>query len=118
MNDGDEDEPIDIFYRSEQTTVEEKREIFSQLTNKERFITEKTVLCSMSANIHEEFRIFAFKKRIAMNLILKGLIDKIVVGDQRLIEVVDEIQAERKQSKSKKLSKFDADSIYDLINKK
>ena len=116
MSTEDKDEPIDVLYRSEQTTLEEKREIFSQLENKEKFITEKIIVCHLLPNIHEEFRIFSFRKRVTMSLILKCLVEKMIIGDSRLVEVVNEILEERKQNKPKKLTKFDADSIYDLIS--
>lgn len=98
-------------HRQEKHQAEElRREIESILDH------TKSVHVKLPAELHSEFRVFGLRKKLSMQEMLVEMVRLIVDGDGPMHGKMDNLAKRKKENKLRKLSKDDAENIYDYIS--
>ena len=80
------------------------------------FQTRKSVHINLTCDTHSAFKIFAFQNALSMQEIFEELAIRMVEGDNKLLKLIDDIKQKKKNKEISKVSKTDAETIYDAIN--
>ena len=96
---------------SEQLLVE-NRNLIDKLAD---FETKKSVHVSMTKAAHAEFRKKLFDLDLSMQEVFEDFVQRILAEQPSVMKMLDEVAENKKMKKSKKFSKEDAESIFDLL---
>ena len=80
------------------------------------FQTRKSVHINLTCDTHSAFKIFAFQNSLSMQEIFEELAIRMVEGDSKLLRLIDDIKDKKRDKEISRISKTDADTIYDVIS--
>tara|TARA_Y100000593_G_scaffold85050_1_gene161487 strand:- start:267 stop:554 length:288 start_codon:yes stop_codon:yes gene_type:complete len=81
----------------------------------EDFETKKTIHFKITRESHSKLRIACFKKRLSMQEIFEEISQRIASESPDMIKLLDDLSQRKRDKVIKKLSKSDAESLFNLI---
>ena len=82
----------------------------------ELLIKRKCVHLKLLRETFNDLRIECFKRDLSMQEVLEALSQRVAVCDPSVMEILDQLVIEKRETKIRKICKSDADSIFDLIH--
>ena len=79
------------------------------------FETKKSVHFNITRESHSSLRIACFKRRLSMQEVFEEVCQRIVSEDPMIIKMLNQLQEDKKNKTIKKLSKEDAESLFNVI---
>jgi len=79
------------------------------------FETKKTIHFTITRESHSKLRIACFNKRLSMQEIFEEISQRIAAESPDMAKLLDELSQKKKEKVIKKLSKTDAESLFNLI---
>jgi len=97
---------------------QEQREAAEALRREVECILDRrrSVHIKIPAELHASLRVFGFHKKLSIQEMIVELIQLIVDGDVSVNSRMDHLVKRKKEKRIKKLTKDDADNIYDYIS--
>jgi hypothetical protein len=97
--------------RSEQEQVQE------ELRKQVEFIVDprKCVHVKIPSELHAEMRVFGFQKKLSLQEMIVEFCQLVVDGDSHIQRKLEDLAKRKKEKRIKKLTKQDAEDIYDYI---
>jgi hypothetical protein len=89
-----------------------RREISRRLIDYE---TRKSLHITLVKSTHAAFRMALFKRGLSMQEVFNHLAALIVEEHPALVQIMDNIEAEKRDKQIKQVTVFDSESIFDLI---
>lgn len=80
----------------------------------ERF-SKKSVHFNLSTDAHGAFRVACFERNLSMQEVFEEFVQQILAQTPQSIKLLDELCDYKKNKTSRKFSKQDVESIFDLI---
>ena len=95
-----------------------EREAAEELRREVEFIIEprRCVHIKMPSELHADFRVFGLRKKLSMQEMFIEFVRLITDGDTVLHNKMDQLVKKKKANRIKKLTKDDAENIYDYIS--
>jgi len=79
------------------------------------FETKKSMHFNIMRETHSSLRIKCFEKRLSMQEVFSEVAQRIAAGSPDMMSLLDDISEKKRNKTIKKLSKTDAESIYNII---
>ncbi len=79
------------------------------------FETKKTIHFTITRESHSKLRIACFNKRLSMQEIFEEISQRIASESPDMVKLLDELSQRKREKVIKKLSKTDAESLFNLI---
>jgi Tfp pilus assembly ATPase PilU len=79
------------------------------------FETKKTIHFTITRESHSKLRIACFNKRLSMQEIFEEIAQRIASDSPDMIRLLDDLSKNKRDKVIKKLSKTDAESLFNLI---
>ena len=76
---------------------------------------KKSVHFNISKDAHAAFRVACFQRHLSMQEVFEDFVQRILAEQPSVMKMLDEVAENKKMKKSKKFSKEDAESIFDLL---
>ena len=81
----------------------------------EKRLTRKSVHFNITGEAHSALRIACFQRKLSMQEVFEEVCQRIISEDPVTIRMLDQIRDAKKNKIIKKLSKQDAESLFDVI---
>jgi len=81
----------------------------------EDFETKKTIHFTITRESHSKLRIACFNKRLSMQEIFEEIAQRIAVESPDMTKLLNDLSKRKREKVIKKLSKTDAESLFNLI---
>ena len=88
-------------------------DILSDLRS-EKF-SKKTVHFNLSTDAHGAFRIACFERNLSMQEVFEEFVQQVLAETPVVLRFMDDLSDHKKHRSSRKFSKQDAESIFDMI---
>ena len=79
------------------------------------FETKKTIHFTITRESHSKLRIACFNKRLSMQEIFEEISQRIAAESPDMVKLLDDLSQKKRDKVIKKLSKTDAESLFNLI---
>ena len=79
------------------------------------FETKKTIHFTITRESHSKLRIACFNKRLSMQEIFEEIAQRIASDSPDMTKLLDDLSKNKRDKVIKKLSKTDAESLFNLI---
>jgi len=79
------------------------------------FETKKTIHFKITRESHSKLRIACFNKRLSMQEIFEEISQRIAAETPDMMNLLDDLSQKKRDKVIKKLSKTDAESLFNLI---
>ncbi len=79
------------------------------------FETKKTIHFTITRESHSKLRIACFNKRLSMQEIFEEISQRIAAESPDMIRLLEDLSQKKRDKTIKKLSKTDAESLFNLI---
>ncbi len=89
-----------------------EKELKKQIT---KVINNKTIHFELAGNIHKKLRVMLFLKELSMQKFFRLMAEKLVEGDQYIVDLVNERVDEIKNKKLDNLREIEEKDLYDVI---
>lgn len=76
---------------------------------------KKSVHFNISKDAHASFRIACFERSLSMQEVFEEFVQRILAESPQMIKLLDQVAENKKMKSSKKFSKEDVNSIFDLL---
>ncbi len=76
---------------------------------------KKSVHFNISKDAHAAFRIACFERSLSMQEVFEEFVQRILAESPHMIKLLDQVAENKKMKSSKKFSKEDVNSIFDLL---
>jgi len=81
------------------------------------FETKKTIHFNITRETHSKLRILCFKNRLSMQEVYEEISQRIAAESPEMIHLLEDLSQKKRDGIIKKLSKTDAESVYNIIEK-
>jgi rRNA maturation endonuclease Nob1 len=81
------------------------------------FETKKTIHFNITRETHSELRILCFKNRLSMQEVYEEISQRIAAESPEMIKLLEDLSQKKRDGIIKKLSKTDAESLYNIIER-
>ena len=85
------------------------------MSKKYDFYTKKSVHYNLSKEAHAAFRIACFERSLSMQEVVEEFVQRILAGNPYILKLLDEVAENKKNKTTKKFSKSDVESIFNLL---
>tara|TARA_X000001388_G_scaffold55480_1_gene40850 strand:+ start:841 stop:1119 length:279 start_codon:yes stop_codon:yes gene_type:complete len=85
------------------------------LTSRTQKFNKKSVHFNISKDAHAAFRIACFERSLSMQEVFEEFVQRILAESPQMIKLLDQVAENKKMKSSKKFSKEDVNSIFDLL---
>ncbi len=92
--------------------MEEELNLSSLRTEK---FNKKSVHFNISKDAHAAFRIACFERSLSMQEVFEEFVQRILAESPQMIKLLDQVAENKKMKSTKKFSKEDVNSIFDLL---
>jgi Tfp pilus assembly ATPase PilU len=79
------------------------------------FETKKTIHFTITRESHSKLRIACFNKRLSMQEIFEEISQRIAAESPDMVKLLNDLSQKKRDKVIKKLSKTDAESLFNLI---
>lgn len=79
------------------------------------FEAKKTIHFTITRETHSELRIACFKNRLSMQEVFEEISQQIAAGSPAMSRMLEDLSQRKRDRTIKKLSKTDAESLYNII---
>jgi Tfp pilus assembly ATPase PilU len=79
------------------------------------FETKKTIHFTITRESHSKLRIACFNKRLSMQEIFEEISQRIAAESPDMVKLLNDLSQRKREKVIKKLSKTDAESLFNLI---
>ena len=76
---------------------------------------KKSVHFNISKDAHAAFRIACFERSLSMQEVFEEFVQRILAESPQMIKLLDQVAENKKMKSTKKFSKEDVNSIFDLL---
>lgn len=76
---------------------------------------KKSVHFNISKDAHAAFRIACFERSLSMQEVFEEFVQRILAENPQMIKLLDQVAENKKHKSTKKFSKEDVNSIFDLL---
>ncbi len=85
------------------------------MTSRTQKFNKKSVHFNISKDAHAAFRIACFERSLSMQEVFEEFVQRILAESPQMIKLLDQVAENKKMKSSKKFSKEDVNSIFDLL---
>ena len=76
---------------------------------------KKSVHFNISKDAHAAFRIACFERSLSMQEVFEEFVQRILAENPQMIKLLEQVAENKKHKSTKKFSKEDVNSIFDLL---